>query len=127
MRNWQAYVRKRLRLSKLKGLREERTVEELAGQLEDFYLEAVQSGASEESADAWARSKIPDWEILSLESEKAEKANVQPDTALWIDSTEIDGSSTGRNILQHLKHWRPVLTKPWIISEEPSRCSWRPV
>ena len=46
MRNWKRLVRRRLRLPELKGLRSERIVEEIAGQLEDIYDEARRHGAS---------------------------------------------------------------------------------
>ena len=96
MRDWRAYVRERLRLSDLKELREERIIEELASQLEDFYLEALKRGDSEEKADALARSKVPDWKVLSQELEKAERPNLQPATAQWIEDTEVDLRKHGK-------------------------------
>ena len=41
MRNWQDFVRERLRLPELAPEREARIIRELASQLEDFYRSAI--------------------------------------------------------------------------------------
>ena len=65
MRDWQAFVRARLRLPGLPPERESRIVRELAAQLEDFYREALAGGASEAEADAHACRQIRDWDGMA--------------------------------------------------------------
>ena len=49
MRDWQAFVRERLRLPGLTPEREARIVRELAAQLEDFYRDALARGATDDA------------------------------------------------------------------------------
>src|SRR3954447_7250257 len=58
MRDWDAFVRSRLRLPGLKPEREARIVRELAMQLEDFYQEAIAAGESDADADAHAARQM---------------------------------------------------------------------
>lgn len=78
MRNWQAFVRERLKLPELTPERESRIVRELAAQLEDFYREAVARGANATEADAHARRQIADWDRMSRDVLLADRANARP-------------------------------------------------
>jgi putative ABC transport system permease protein len=78
VRDWQAFVRGRLRLAGLRPEREARVVRELAAQLEDFYHDALSRGAGEAEADACALQQIGDWERLSQDVWLADRPNARP-------------------------------------------------
>ncbi|HSL20542.1 MAG TPA: ABC transporter permease [Vicinamibacterales bacterium] len=78
MRNWEAYVRARLRLPELAPERESRIVRELAAQLEDFYRAAIAQGSTHDEADAHARAQVADWERLARDVRQAERPNRRP-------------------------------------------------
>ena len=65
MRDWEAFVRSRLRLPGLTPIREDRIVKELAAQLQDFHQDAVARGATEAEADAHAARQVGDWDQLT--------------------------------------------------------------
>ena len=67
MRDWQKYVRQNFEIADEKGHLETEIVEEIASQLHDCYLGALTRGASEERADAEARSHITDWTTLAAD------------------------------------------------------------
>ncbi len=73
MRDWKRYVRARLSLASVGDDRQERIVQELAGQIEEFYLEALAEGASEEESLHQAESRIGDWDSLSADIGRAEQ------------------------------------------------------
>ena len=58
MRDWQAFVRERLRLPGLTPERKARIVRELAAQLEDFYREALADTRGPPSIDTSNRRSI---------------------------------------------------------------------
>ena len=64
MRNWHAYVRERLHLSTARPTSEMDVIDDLAGQLEDAYREAIDWGLSESEADAAASAHVTDWAAL---------------------------------------------------------------
>ena len=78
MRDWDGFVRARLRLPGLKAERESRIVRELAMQLEDFYREALARGATEAEADADARRQVRDWDRLTQDVWLADRPNARP-------------------------------------------------
>ena len=78
MRDWQAYVRSRLRVPDLTPERETRVVRELASQLEDFEREARARGMNETDAEAHARKQITDWDRLSRDVLRADRPHTQP-------------------------------------------------
>ncbi len=51
MPDWTAFLRRRLKLPKMKGHRDERMIHEFADHLEDIYREALANGATEEAAE----------------------------------------------------------------------------
>src|SRR5688572_27647891 len=65
MPDWIEYVRSNLRLSRSLPEDEANAVEEIARQLEDAYLEALQRGLSAAQAEAEAKLHIIDWKTLS--------------------------------------------------------------
>jgi putative ABC transport system permease protein len=65
MRDWNRYVRERLRLRGIENRREEKIVRELAAQVEEFYLEAVAGGASDDEALRHAEQRTGNWESLA--------------------------------------------------------------
>jgi putative ABC transport system permease protein len=78
VRNWEAFVRARLRLPGLTPERESRVVRELAAQLEDFHREAMARGASDDEADAHARQQIGDWERMAQDVWLADRRHARP-------------------------------------------------
>ncbi len=78
MRDWHAFVRANFRLPALAPEREARIVRELAAQLEDFYREAIASGASEVDADAHACRQIHDWERMAQDVWQADRRHARP-------------------------------------------------
>ncbi len=77
MRNWEEYVRQHLRLPDLAPEREARIVRELAGQLEDFYREALARGLNEAEADHHARSQIRDWTVFASRVREADRPHAK--------------------------------------------------
>ncbi len=78
MRDWQAFVRDRLNLPRLAPEREARIIRELAAQLEDFYRDALASGASDEAADAHACAQVRDWERMAQDVWLADRPHARP-------------------------------------------------
>jgi len=85
MRDWKAYVRSRLALPALRGLRDERIVEELAGQLEDLYRTHLARGIPEVEAEELAAAHVTDWEELARSIAAAERKNRPPAAAEWVE------------------------------------------
>jgi len=88
MRDWRAYLRENLDLPAMEGLREERIIEEIAGQLEDFYQEALERGMDEAAADAYARRSVPDWQELKALLASSNRAHRTPATAAAFERSE---------------------------------------
>jgi putative ABC transport system permease protein len=78
VRNWQVFVRERLRLPDLPAGREARIVREIAAQLEDFYRDAVARGATDGEADAATAAHIRDWPRLAADVIRADRPHVKP-------------------------------------------------
>jgi predicted permease len=90
MRDWKQYVRERISLPRLKGLRETEIVEELAGQLEDCYREALAGGADEEAAMAAVERHIRDWEGFSGDLGDGERPRQVSRKTLWAEEASRD-------------------------------------
>ncbi len=86
MRDWKAYVRARLAVPALRGLRDERIVEELAGQLEDLYRAQLARGVAEADAEELAAAHVRDWEDLARRIAAAERKNRQSAIAEWVEN-----------------------------------------
>jgi putative ABC transport system permease protein len=78
MRDWQGFVRARLRVPDLAPEREARIIREVASQLEDFYRDAIARGATEPEADAHAGRQIADWTRLARDVRRADWPHVRP-------------------------------------------------
>jgi putative ABC transport system permease protein len=76
MPDFRAIVRQRLTLPPMKRHREEKIVEEVAGQLADLYREALAAGMSYEDALAHALEQVPDWETFASDITSAQRPNI---------------------------------------------------
>jgi hypothetical protein len=65
VRDWSSVVRSRLIALGIEAEREEEIRAELAGHLEDAYVDAVRRGCTEEDAVARALERVPDWTRLA--------------------------------------------------------------
>ena len=75
MPDWKRLVRRHLKLPPLHGQRAERIVEEIAGQLDDLYQEALREGAAPRKAVRAAFAQIENWDELSARVIEAEGPN----------------------------------------------------
>lgn len=94
MRDWKRYVRENLALPALKDGSEEAIVEELAGQLEDLYREAIGRGASEQDAEAYACEHIGDWGSVT-EYVAVSRAGIESGTERWLEDKERQAIAKG--------------------------------
>jgi putative ABC transport system permease protein len=88
MRDWKRYVRERLPLPETRGGSDDSIVEELAGQFEDLYLEALERGASEDEAEACAIEGMGDWGALAEEIVRAGDVRTVSGAERWLERTE---------------------------------------
>jgi len=88
VRDWQAFVRARLKLPHLAPERETRIIRELAAQLEDFYRDALAGGASDEAADDHACAQIRDWERMAQDVWLADRPHARPRVERLADALE---------------------------------------
>jgi len=96
VRDWEAFLRKHLALPDLAPEREVRIVRELAGQLEDFYRDALSRGLSESEADAYACRQIRDWTGFATEVREADRPNVRTYVEQLAERAEEAGRSKRR-------------------------------
>jgi putative ABC transport system permease protein len=89
VRDWTAFVRAHLRLPWLTAEREARIVRELAGQLEDFYRDALARGANESAADDYACRQVRDWDRLTQDVWLADRPHARPRLDRLADAIEI--------------------------------------
>jgi predicted permease len=75
MPDWKSLVRRHLKLPPLHNQRAERIVEEIAGQLDDLYQEALREGASPRKAVRAAFAQTENWDELSVRIVEAEGPN----------------------------------------------------
>jgi putative ABC transport system permease protein len=88
MRDWKRYVRERLPLPETRGGSDDSIVEELAGQLEDLHLEALERGASEDEAVAYAAEGMGDLGSLAEEIVRAGDVRTVSGAERWLERTE---------------------------------------
>ncbi len=96
MRDWKRYVKDRLSLPEMKGGSDEYIVEEIAGQLEDLYLEAVGRGASPEESEAYALDSLGDWRALARDLVSAGNVQTVSGAERWLEETETRVRARGR-------------------------------
>jgi len=88
MRDWKRYAREHLPLHEMKGGSGESIIEEVAGQLEDAYLEALERGLSEEEAYSFARETVGDWDALADAIVKTHEAETISRAEAWVERSE---------------------------------------
>jgi predicted permease len=109
MPDWQQYVRQNLRLARALPADEAAAIEEIARQLEDAYLEALNRGLSPEEAAAEAKLHITDWNQLSdelpcnkryLTASHALREERRPRMSIagWIESLARDARYAARRL-----------------------------
>lgn len=87
MRDWSSVVRSRLIALGIEAEREEEIRTELAGHLEDAYVDAIRRGCTEEDAVARALERVPDWTRLADAIRRADQKEgpMSPDAkTLWL-------------------------------------------
>ena len=87
MPDWRDEIRVRLDLPDLKGLREERIIEEIAGQLQDFFEEALNRGLPEDEAEQYAIDRF-DWTTLTDGLHHSERRRRRPRFTVWTERME---------------------------------------
>jgi predicted permease len=90
MRDWDVYVRGRLRLNDVAEDKCEKIARELAGQLEEFYQASLASGLSAEEALEEAGKRMGDWEQLSVELSRCERIGAAEAAGRRIERLEHD-------------------------------------
>jgi len=65
MSDWKTYVRERLPLTGLRPEHEQDVVDDLAGQLDEAYRDAIARGLNDQDATAEAKAHIADWASLA--------------------------------------------------------------
>ncbi len=87
MLDWRSEIRHRLELPELKGLREERIAEEISGQLQDFYEEALNQRLPEGEAVQYALDRF-DWSTLADGLHHSERRQRRPRFSVWTEKLE---------------------------------------
>ncbi len=100
MPDWKHLVRVHLKLPPLRNERAERIVEEIAGQLEDLYQEALREGASPRKAVRAALAQVENWDELSARIIDAEGPN-RVSAAEQRREDARDRANVPRSILLH--------------------------
>jgi putative ABC transport system permease protein len=95
MRDWKQYVRSSLSLPDMRDGSGEAIIEELAGQLEDLYHEAIERGASEQEAEAYARDHMGDWESVTEYVITSNNVGIVPSTERWLEDKERQAIARG--------------------------------
>jgi len=95
MRDWKRYVRERLPLPETRGGSDDSIIEELAGQFEDLYLEALERGASEDEAEAYAIEEMGDCGPLAEEIVRAGDVQTVSGAERWLERTEQRAQARG--------------------------------
>ena len=128
MRDWRAYVRKHLELSRLEQADAEEVVDELAGHLEEYYEELRAQGLTEQEGYEWTCEQAGSWDQLQREVISARKEGAMNDRVkqMWIPS--LLTLFTAWTILAVLiwvgirpliwhegSPWSAVLYVPWLM------------
>src|SRR5512140_1940521 len=102
MPDWKSLVRRHLKLPPLHNQRAERIVEEIAGQLEDLYQEALRQGASSREAVRAAFAQTENWDELSARVIEAEGPNRVSATEQRREDARDRGSAPRSGLLHRL-------------------------
>ena len=95
MRNWEGYVRQRLRLEGMTLEREKTIVREVATQLEEFYREGLSQGMTEVEADEHARRQVRDWSCFESDIRRADPRNARSRIDQWHEIAEAKTPQKG--------------------------------
>ncbi|MEO1083255.1 MAG: ABC transporter permease, partial [Acidobacteriota bacterium] len=95
MPDWVDLVRRQLDLPEMVGHRDDRMVRELADHLEDVYLEALESGRSEDQAMAQALACLGEPGLTRAELLRAEPARRRAVLNRWLARSERRGRRLG--------------------------------
>ncbi len=118
MPDWTEYVRRNLRLSHLRPERETEIVEDLAGQLDQAYAEALLRGLTSEQAEAAARQHVADWASLANELLRSQRGRESAMTILQHQAEDRDAARSGRfSLLTDLR--QDVLYALRILAKSP--------
>ncbi|MGC2088536.1 MAG: ABC transporter permease [Candidatus Acidiferrales bacterium] len=96
MPDWAQYVRQNLRLAHLQPEREAEIVEDLAGQLDEAYREALERGLTQEQAEAAAMQHVADWSSLANELVHSKRGKESAMTILQHRAEDRDAATRGR-------------------------------
>src|SRR5215469_14671421 len=96
MPDWAQYVRQNLQLAHPQAEREAEIVDELAGQLEDAYQEALGRGLTQERAEAAVMQHVADWTSLSNELMHSQRGRESAMTILQHKIEDRDAATRGR-------------------------------
>jgi putative ABC transport system permease protein len=102
MPDWKSLVRRHLKLPLLHDQRAERIVEEIAGQLDDLYKEALGEGASPRKAVRTAFAQIENWDELSARVIEAERPNRLSAAEQRREDARDRARATGSGLLHRL-------------------------
>jgi predicted permease len=120
MRDWIQYVREHLRLPDINDARKEKIIRELAGQMEEVYLEALDSAASENEALCQAERQIGDWQFLSAELGRAEPPTQTAAAARRIQQFEEGMQSKGKGWLMLADIWQDLRYGLRLLRKNPA-------
>jgi predicted permease len=95
MPDWAQYVRQNLGVPRLQPEREAEIVEELAGQLEQAYAEAIERGMSPTQAEAAARQHVADWAALATDLGRSERGRESALAALQREAEDREAARRG--------------------------------
>jgi putative ABC transport system permease protein len=96
MPDWAQYVRQNLRLSHLQPEREAEIVEDLAGQLDQAYCEALECGLTQGQAEAAAMRHVADWASLANELAHSQRGKESAMAILQHRAEDRDAATRGR-------------------------------
>ena len=108
MRDWEAFVRSRLRLPGLTPIREDRIVKELAAQLQDSHQDAVARGATDAEADAHAARQVADWDQLTRDVWLADRPHARPAIERLADRLDARRGPEKGRVRHDRRHARDV-------------------
>jgi predicted permease len=107
MPDWVKFVREHLSLRECPGDCQAQIVEEIGGQLEDAYQEALGEGGSEKEAFDAACQHVPDWRELAENLERAGFRQARPRQSRLADNAESSTIAPGPRFRHSLSHSQP--------------------
>jgi putative ABC transport system permease protein len=102
MPDWKRLVRIHLKLPPLRNRRAERIGEEIAGQLDDLYQEALRAGVSPRKAVRAAFAQVGNWQELSARITDAEGPNRVWAAEQWLEDARDRANAPRSGLLRRL-------------------------